>query len=264
MLFFANLLLFGSVTSTSMSYFNIIKLNATPSTNDFLKERHQKGLCLDGDLVWAQDQTSGRGQRNRTWFSSPEDSLTFSIYKTYEQFYSANAFSISVAVALGIVTGLQSQGIPNVSIKWPNDILSDNKKIAGILIENIFMQGNLKATIIGIGLNVNQNKFNDLPNAASLASVTKRQWDINQVFNELKIPLEKMLFSLDSISLKELFLNYSNLLWKKDERAVFEKEGQMFNAITKGVTKLGCLLLEDEAGKRLELNSSQLRMHYEN
>ena len=102
------------------------------------------------------------------------------------------------------------------------------------------MQGNLKATIIGIGLNVNQNKFNDLPNAASLASVTKRQWDINQVFNELKIPLEKMLFSLDSISLKELFLNYYNLLWKKDERAVFEKEGQMFNAITKGVTKLGC------------------------
>ena len=264
MLFFANLLLFGSVTSTSMSYFNIIKLNATPSTNDFLKERHQKGLCHDGDLVWAQDQTSGRGQRNRTWFSSPENSLTFSIYKTYRQFHSANAFSISAAVALAIVSGLQSQGIPNLSIKWPNDILSDNKKIAGILIENIFKQGNLKATFIGIGLNVNQNKFEDLPNAASLASVTSKQWDTNHVFNALKEPLENLLFSLNSISLKELFLNYSNLLWKKDERAVFEKEEEIFTAITRGVTSSGCILLEDETGKKIELNSSQLRMHYEN
>ena len=163
-----------------MSYFNIIKLNATPSTNDFLKERHQKGLCLDGDLVWAQDQTSGRGQRNRTWFSSPEDSLTFSIYKTYEQFYSANAFSISVAVALGIVTGLQSQGIPNVSIKWPNDILSDNKKIAGILIENIFKGFNEIVSIVGIGLNVNQLQFDNLPQASSLAILN------NQIFDKEK------------------------------------------------------------------------------
>ena len=69
-----------------MSYFNIIKLNATPSTNDFLKERHQKGLCKECDLVWAKDQTSGRGQRDRTWVSSFENSLTFSIYKTYEHF----------------------------------------------------------------------------------------------------------------------------------------------------------------------------------
>ena len=247
-----------------MSYFNLIKINATSSTNDFLKERYRKGACLDGDLVWAKHQTLGRGQRDRTWISDPEESLTYSIYKIYEHFSSSDAFVISVAVSLGIINGLKSLGIPNLSVKWPNDILSDDKKIAGILIENIFKKQNLKASIIGIGLNINQMKFIDLPNATSLASVTKKKWDINIVFDQLKFQLEKILFSLDSISLSHLFSDYINLLWKKDEISVFEKNGRTFNAITRGVTWSGCILIEDKTGKKMEFNSSQLRMNYKN
>jgi len=127
-----------------MSYFNIIKLNATPSTNDFLKEKHQKGVCQDGDLVWAKNQTSGRGQRDKMWISNPKDSLTFSVYKTYDHFPTTDNFLISMAVSLGIINALHSFNIPNLCIKWPNDIMADNKKIAGILIENIFKKKDLK------------------------------------------------------------------------------------------------------------------------
>ena len=120
-----------------MSYFNIIKLNATPSTNDFLKERHQKGLCKEGDLVWAKDQTSGRGQRDRTWVSSFENSLTFSIYKTYEHFSSAHTFAISVAVAVGIMNALHALNIQNLSIKCH---VKNTKVVFVIIITyNIFL-----------------------------------------------------------------------------------------------------------------------------
>jgi BirA family biotin operon repressor/biotin-[acetyl-CoA-carboxylase] ligase len=263
-LFFTNLLLFESVTFTSMSYFNIIKLNATPSTNDFLKERHQKGLCKEGDLVWAKDQTSGRGQRDRTWVSSFENSLTFSIYKTYEHFSSAHTFAISVAVAVGIMNALHALNIQNLSIKWPNDILSENKKIAGILIENIFKQGNLKASIIGIGLNINQMEFQDLPNATSLALATDKKWEVNLVFKTLKVELEKILFSLDSIILNDLFSEYTKLLWRKDKITIFKKNGKYLNAILKGITTSGSLIIEDEKGEIMELTSNQVRMLYDN
>ncbi|MFQ3340455.1 MAG: BirA family biotin operon repressor/biotin-[acetyl-CoA-carboxylase] ligase [Flavobacteriaceae bacterium] len=245
-----------------MSYFNLIKLNAITSTNDFLKERYQKGACVDGDLSWAKKQTKGRGQRNRSWISSHENSLTFSVYISYKNFNSKDTFAISAAVAVGLVNALAAIGVPDLKIKWPNDILSCNKKIAGILIENIFKYSNLKASIIGIGLNINQLDFEDLPHAGSLATVTGKQWDLEDVFNVLKEALEKTFFSLKTSSKEQWVLDYSKLLWKRDELALFERNGETFKAISKGVSYEGALLLENMEGKPLVLNSHQLRMLY--
>ena len=258
-----NLLHFQSVTSTYMSYFKIIKLNAIPSTNNFLKERYQKGECVDGDLVWAKEQTKGRGQRERKWISTAENSLTFSVYRSYTNFNSRNTFMVSAAVALGIINALKVIGIPDLKIKWPNDILSCNKKVAGILIENIFKNSQLKASIIGIGLNVNQLHFLDLPHAGSLASVTGKKWILEDVFNSLKEALESKLFSINTVSKEYWIAEYSNLLWKKDEVALFERNGTSFKAISKGLSPEGFLLLENMEGEPLTLNSYQSRMLYE-
>ena len=258
-----NLLHFQSVTSTYMSYFKIIKLNAIPSTNNFLKERHQKGECVDGDLVWAKEQTKGRGQRGRKWISTTENSLTFSVYRSYTNFNSRNTFMVSAAVALGIINALKVIGIPDLKIKWPNDILSCNKKVAGILIENIFKNSQLKASIIGIGLNVNQLHFLDLPYAGSLASVTGKKWILEEVFNSLKEALESKLFSINTVSKEYWIEEYSNLLWKKDEVALFKINGTSFKAIPKGISPEGFLLLENMEGESLTLNSYQSRMLYE-
>jgi BirA family biotin operon repressor/biotin-[acetyl-CoA-carboxylase] ligase len=246
-----------------MSYFKIIKLNAIPSTNDFLKERYQKGDCIDGDLVWANEQTKGRGQRQRQWISTAENSLTFSVYRSYANFHSRNAFMVSAAVATGIINALKVIGIPDLKIKWPNDILSCNKKVAGILIENIFKKSQLKASIIGVGLNVNQLSFVDLPYAGSLASVTGKEWILEEIFNSLKEALESTLFSINIISKEHWIEEYSNLLWKKDEVALFERNGTSFKAISRGLSPEGFLLLENMEGESLILNSHQSRMLYE-
>ena len=246
-----------------MSYFKIIKLNAIPSTNDFLKERYQKGNCIDGELVWANEQTKGRGQRQRQWISKAENSLTFSVYRSYANFHSRNAFMISAAVATGIINALKLIGIPDLKIKWPNDILSCNKKVAGILIENIFKKSQLKASIIGVGLNVNQLSFVDLPYAGSLASVTGKEWILEEIFNLLKEALESTLFSINTISKEHWIEEYSNLLWKKDEVALFERNGTSFKAISRGLSPEGFLLLDNMEGESLILNSHQSRMLYE-
>ena len=245
-----------------MSYFKIIKLNAIPSTNNFLKERYQKGDCVDGELVWAKEQTKGRGQRERNWISSAENSLTFSVYRSFTNFHSRNAFMVSAAVATGIINALKVIGIPDLKIKWPNDILSCNKKVAGILIENIFKKSQLKASIIGVGLNVNQLSFVDLPHAGSLASVTGKEWILEEIFNSLKEALESTLFSINTISKEHWIEEYSNLLWKKDEVALFERNGTSFKAISRGLSPEGFLLLNNMEGESLILNSHQSRMLY--
>ena len=227
-----------------------------------MKERYQKGDCIDGDLVWANEQTKGRGQRQRQWISTAENSLTFSVYRSYANFHSRNAFMVSAAVATGLINALKVIGIPDLKIKWPNDILSCNKKVAGILIENIFKKSQLKASIIGVGLNVNQLSFVDLPYAGSLASVTGKEWILEEIFNSLKEALESTLFSINTISKEHWIEEYSNLLWKKDEVALFERNGTSFKAISRGLSPEGFLLLNNMEGESLILNSHQSRMLY--
>ena len=168
-----------------MSCINLIKINATSSTNDFLKERHLKGCCQDGDLVWAKDQTAGRGQRGNSWISNPINSLTFSVYKAYENLTTQDAFAISVACSLAIIQALNSIRVPDLSIKWPNDILSANKKIGGILIENFFKKNRLSASIIGVGLNINHLFSNEIPHAGSLELATGIKREPEQVLMKM-------------------------------------------------------------------------------
>ena len=246
-----------------MSYFKLIKLNAIPSTNNFLKERYQKGDCVDGELVWAKEQTKGRGQRERNWISSAENSLTFSVYRSFTNFHSRNTFMVSAGVAIGIINALKVIGIPDLKIKWPNDILSCNKKVAGILIENIVKKSQLKSSIIGVGLNVNQLKFLDLPYAGSLASVTGKEWILEKVFNSLKEALELTLFSINTVSKEHWIDEYSNLLWKKDKVALFKSNGKSFKAISRGLSPEGFLIIENMKGESITLNSNQSRILYE-
>ena len=85
-------------------------------------------------------------------------------------------FKLNAVVCLGIIYALKKLSIPGLSIKWPNDILSENKKIGGILIENFFNKSKIKASVIGVGLNLNQEKFEKLPKATSLKIITGEKW----------------------------------------------------------------------------------------
>ena len=245
-----------------MTYFNLIKLNATSSTNDYLKNKYKKRDVSDGDLVWTINQTSGRGQRQNKWYSDFKDSLTFSIFRQFKDIEISNPFLISLIVSLGIHKALTELKIPNLNIKWPNDILSENKKIGGILIENFFTKGKLTASVIGVGLNLNQLSFQNIPNATSLRKVTGIIWDQQKLLDVLMQYLHRFLFQTNFQNLDNILIQYNDKLWKKNKRVPFESNSSNFMAIPKGVSIEGKLIIETDEKQILEKDTNQIRMLY--
>ncbi|MDR3340207.1 MAG: biotin--[acetyl-CoA-carboxylase] ligase [Candidatus Symbiothrix sp.] len=150
---------------------NIIKVETLGSTNAFLKQLSKQQVLQEGMVVFTEKQTAGRGQQGTSWESEPGKNIACSIL-LYPDFLPVKQhFLLSEAVAIGIKSVLDTY-ISRVSIKWPNDIYYEEKKIAGILIENELMGDKFMQSVIGIGLNVNQNTFrHDIPNPVSLKQI---------------------------------------------------------------------------------------------
>jgi len=110
----------------------------------------------DFTVVSANEQTNGRGQMGTVWESEPSKNLMVSVFKKIDCLAIDQQFYVSMASSLAVLKTLKKIQIPNLSVKWPNDILSDNRKICGVLIESIVRKQQLDAIIVGIGLNVNQ------------------------------------------------------------------------------------------------------------
>ena len=149
----------------------IIKLNAIDSTNQYLHDLIGKISLEDFAVVTARYQTKGRGQRATTWQSEKDKNLIISVLKKEIDLNPQRQFLLNIVVSLALFKTLETLQIPKLSIKWPNDILSHDKKIAGILIELILKKNTIDKAIIGIGLNVNQTNFKELSSASSLRIV---------------------------------------------------------------------------------------------
>ena len=243
-----------------MSNFKIIKLNATTSTNDYLKKRYKSGKVLDGDLVWTENQTSGRGQLNKKWISEPFKSLTFSVYRQFNGLL-IKPFKLNAVVCLGIIYALKKLSIPGLSIKWPNDILSENKKIGGILIENFFNRSKIKASVIGVGLNLNQEKFEKLPKATSLKIITGKKWSSKIILDALVPLLEEYLFMFDFQD-SSILDQYQKILWRRNKTVLFNMDGKLHKAKLKGVDESGMIILQDQEKMIRKFNNSQISIQY--
>ena len=239
-----------------MSYFKIIKLNAIPSTNDYLKKRYKSGKTFDGDLIWTKNQTSGRGQRNNKWISEPNKGLTFSIYKQFNDLL-FNPFRLNAIICLAIINALEKLNIPELSIKWPNDILSENKKISGVLIQLLTKNQKINQAIIGIGVNVNQTHFNNLPQASSMKSITETAFDIEALTTELMAQLKHY---FDVPNTDKLISEYESVLFRKNMPSSFvTPQGLSFVGTIQGVSKSGMLRVKSEkAIKEFDLKSIQI------
>lgn len=241
----------------------IIKLNAIGSTNTYLRELINTSMPKDYTVVMAKNQTNGRGQMGTHWVTQEGKNLTISVFKDTRAFYMKHPFGISMVVALALVKTLEHFSVPKIKIKWPNDILSDNKKICGILIENVIKKNKLIASIIGIGLNVNQTEFTNLPRASSLRLITGRTYDIDEIlyiFLEHLKPYFEQLIQKDYSGLKIAF--EANLFRKNKPSTFKDTEGNMFTGIIKSVTDSGSLqvLLEDDIVKAYDIKEVVL-MH---
>lgn len=237
----------------------IIKLNATESTNRFMRNLSLESSVQDFTTVVTSTQSKGRGQMGSAWQSESFKNLTFSVYKGFKQFEFEDQFRISMAVSLAIIKALETLQIPKLSIKWPNDILSANKKICGILIENVIKQSHIVSSIVGVGLNVNQLKFEDLPQAGSLKLITGLNYDLDEILHLILKHLEIQLKLLenDTSALKN---NYESYLFRKEKPSTFKSDEGLFSGIIKGVSNEGLLkvMIEDQELKTFDLKTIKL------
>ncbi|MBN9285759.1 MULTISPECIES: biotin--[acetyl-CoA-carboxylase] ligase [unclassified Flavobacterium] len=240
---------------------NIIKLGATSSTNDFLKDLLTKQFVENYTVIIAENQTKGKGQMGSEWNVESGKNLTFSVL-IKDLLLDINAiFHLNVAVAISIVEALESLNIPGLFIKWPNDILAENKKIGGILIENSIKPNGEIFSIVGIGLNVNQKNFKNLPKASSLLVITGKEFDKETVFVAILENLKRNMALLRNKEYSLLWEVYDKNLFKKGVPMPFETDDHhRFMGIIKGVTSNGKLevLLEDDSVKTFDIKEVRL------
>lgn len=227
---------------------NIIKLSAIPSTNEHLKQLVAKQVVDNFTVVWALHQTTGKGQMGSTWNVENGKNLTISILIKDLIVDVQQLFTLNIVVSLAVISVLENEKIPHLSIKWPNDIMSGNYKIGGILIENSIKTNGEVLSVIGIGLNVNQLFFENLPNASSLAKITGKEFDLEELLNSILQSLQYYLAQMRTDS-PSIWKMYHQKLFKNGIPAPFEKpSGEKFMAIIQKVTPDGRLelLLEND------------------
>jgi BirA family biotin operon repressor/biotin-[acetyl-CoA-carboxylase] ligase len=228
-----------------------------------LKQLVKETQLQDETVVVADRQLSGRGQMGNHWLSREGQSLTFSMFKTFEKLQIEQQFMISMAVSLAIIKALKSLNIPKTSIKWPNDILSANTKIGGILIENVLEGYLVKYSVIGIGLNVNETNFPDLPQASSLKLETGKVFQLEEVLDTVLKSIFKNLNNLSGVNFSEIKRIYEKNLFRKEIISVFETpQGSRFNGIIKGVSDIGELLVETENDPLQKFQLKEIKLIY--
>ena len=218
---------------------NLISLKSVDSTNTFLLNLSNNEKIVEGTVVYAENQTKGRGQRNNLWISEDNKSLCLSIL-FYPKIDLSHQFTFNKCIALALVSSLNVLRVKSF-IKWPNDIFVNDKKIAGVLIENSIREKKLQKSIVGIGINANNN-CSEIESATSLKEVLNADIGMKKILLTLCQELEKyyLLFKNDKKQIQDLYHSY---LYKKDCLVNFTKEGNQFSAIIKEVDDFGQLIL---------------------
>lgn len=240
----------------------LIKLDAIDSTNDFLKGLASKQFVENFTVVTAEIQTKGKGQMGSVWVAEKGKNLTMSVLIKDVLIELNQIYTLNIAVALAVIRALQSFKIPELAIKWPNDIMSYNYKIGGILIENSIKIDGSVTSIVGIGININQTNFENLPKGSSLSVIAKQEFDKQAVLLAIVQELKDAMIVLKT-NPDSLWREYLSLLFKKNVPVPFElPDGDRFMGIIQGVSAQGKLqiLLENDAV--VQYNIKEIQMLY--
>jgi len=238
---------------------NTIYLDKVASTNDYLRELLSNFKPLaEGTAILAEDQFQGKGQRGGTWFSEPGKNLTASILLKPHFLSIAQQFALSATVAIAVAKWLKDNTEQPVFVKWPNDIYIANKKIAGILIENKVKGVQIDASIVGIGVNINQINFDTAETITSLATLTNREdYNVKELAKELFLSIQQEYQTLKQGLQRQLERYNQLLLWKGEEKP-FLIDGIQKNGIIQGVSIDGKLQVLTE-GKLQKFDIKEIK-----
>lgn len=224
-----------------------IKLDEVDSTNNYVSRRLSQlnlPVCVSTDY-----QTAGKGQGNNTWHSEKSRNLLFSYAFSPEGLTPGDSFYISRIASLAI-KDFYSEYFQGVKIKWPNDILYEHTKIAGILIENRFYGNSIDKSIIGMGLNINQEEFPVFsPAAGSIRSLTGKTPDLNKALSGVLEKLEYWIDILNNHDFSFIVKEYNRHLFRLMEDAVYKAGDEFFEARLSGVEDDGRLILLTPSGQ---------------
>ncbi len=173
---------------------NFIYSEEIDSTNSFLLDKTNK-YSADGTVLLAEKQAKGKGRKDRIWYSAKAQNLTFSILLTDKKHFSKNFNLINFGTSLAVALSIENQYQLRTELKWPNDVLINGKKIAGILLESTSQGNKIERLVIGIGVNVNQGQFQGSYNIPPTS-----------LKNELQVPVDRERL------LAELLNNFEEIL----------------------------------------------------
>lgn len=229
---------------------NIIYLPECRSTNESLSEliKEPNAPLSEGSVLYTTHQTAGKGQRGNTWLAEKGKNLTFSVLLTPGFLLPKQQFQISVMVAVALQSALSELLVSKkVHIKWPNDILVNDAKIAGVLIENTVTHQKISNSIIGIGINVNQHNF---PVDRPITSIALETNTVAQIDETLKLVLRHLdaaYLRLRSGGYGSLLKQYYQHLFKYQEEAIFQdSKGYLFSGVITEITESGLLKIETD------------------
>ncbi|MEZ4827280.1 MAG: biotin--[acetyl-CoA-carboxylase] ligase [Bacteroidia bacterium] len=225
---------------------NRIDLPEFPSTNRYASELLPSSPP-EGTLITVVNQTEGKGQKGNTWHTKPGQNLTFSVI-FYPDFLSPEkVFMLSKVASLAVRDTIASfLPMEDVWVKWPNDILLNKKKVAGILIENQLEGMTIRSCVMGIGLNVNQRAFPpEIENkAVSMRSFSDKDFDLEKVLQSLLSHLEANYLSLRQGSADNINRAYFRHLYGYQEPVKMIFDNRTITTSVAGVSPAGKLALQ--------------------
>lgn len=229
--------------------FTILPLKETNSTNAYLQQLLLQERLPEFTVVTTDYQTSGKGQRGNTWESEVGKNLLFTVLLRPEFVAARSQFLISQITSLAIKEALDCFDA-DFSIKWPNDIYWREQKICGILIENDLSGPLLSQSLLGIGLNINQERFvSNAPNPVSLKNITGESHDCREILEDI---LLRLVFYYDLLRKGETELinrRYHESLFRKEGVHLYSDKDGTFLANIVRVDPSGSLILSTETGE---------------
>ena len=227
-----------------------IKVSQTASTNTYLSRL--AATLPGGTVIYTPSQTAGRGQKGNSWESEDGKNLTFSLLLKHPPVKARDQFCLSEAASLAVVEALSAAAGDGFTVKWPNDVYWHDKKVCGMLIENSLDGSDIATCIVGIGINVNQERFlSDAPNPISLLNITGREHDLMALLKQVCIGIEQTVQTLNDPAAREgLHSRYMVALYRNDGalHPFEDASGQRFMAAIATIAPDGTLTLRHEDG----------------
>jgi len=238
---------------------DLIKLDKVGSTNDYAVKLLSKKDVKDGTIIWAIEQTKGKGEGGNIWESEPGKNLTLTIIFRPSFLLPEHQFYLLQIISLGVHDYLKMY-VGEVYIKWPNDLYVGKNKIAGILIENSIIGRNINYSIAGIGININQEKFSsNLENPISLKEISGIQYQLEESLNLLNQHIHINYQLLKEGKFEMINTKYQSVLYKLETLSTFHTNEEKLTGKITGITKTGELLIELDSGKIRSFGFKELK-----